>query len=399
MITYRSEVVTMTILRQLTWTLLATGALSLAACSEEPDAPTGPPDIPTANVLTGSVDALSPGGTSNTVMAKAVSTRGWVLGNFYLSGFTVRAKAWSPYPDYAVSTVTDTGSVYSAADEHGDVTAHMRSGGPVVYLADAVSGGIPYAVAQLPLPPNPGDPGNWIAKGLNNAHMAVGSGSGRPMAWMPTAPGAASWLEPVMLPLPDFPRGINSAEAVGVNSSGLVVGTVQELLKRGITSHAWHWRVEQVSGVWTATSLGELPWASGSEDQAGSDVNDAGVIVGSVNQHGNSYAALWFPDAAGNYTQPPTVGPGPAWNTTHVNRCGWTVSSMMAKGGTGDVVAWNGSQAISLPMMVGSFASRAWDINDNGVVAGTSVFRGKGKNAPTTQVATVWRDFVPACPS
>ena len=111
----------MTILRQFTWTLLATGVLTLTACSEEPIAPTGPPDSPTANVLTGSIDVLSPGGTSNTVMAMAVSPRGWVLGGFHSDGVTVRVQSWSPYPDYVVSTVIDGGVYPSAADEHGDV--------------------------------------------------------------------------------------------------------------------------------------------------------------------------------------------------------------------------------------------------------------------------------------
>ncbi len=394
----------MTILRQFTWGLLATGALTLTACSEEPDAPTGPPDIPTANVLTGSVDALSPGGTSNTVMATAVSPRGWVLGDFRYDGvLRTRAQSWSPTPEYAVSTIADIGWVRSGADLHGDVTAHAPDG-PVVYLADPESGGAPYTVAQLPLPPNSGNPGNWGAKGLSDTHLAAGGGYGgdgvsHAVVWVPTAPGANSWLEPVMLPLPDFPRGINSAEAVGVNSSGLVVGTVQELLKRGIKYHAWHWRVEQVSGVWTATSLGELPWASGSEGQAASDINDAGVIVGWVGTSATEYTALWYPDAAGNYTQPPTVGPGPAWNTTHVNRCGWTVSTMMSgKGRTGGVVAWNGNQIITLPELDGSTSSKAFDINDSGIVAGASFFQGRGKT-PSTNVATVWRGYVPACPS
>lgn len=398
----------MTKLRQLTWALLATGAMGLTACSEELVAPAGPletPIAPTANVLTGSIDALPAGGTSNTVMAKAVSPSGWVLGNFYLEGGGVRAQSWSPSPDYAVTTVADIGSVYSNGDEHGDVTAHIPLG-PAVYFASATSGGQPYTLVPLPLPETAGNPGNWIAKGLNDAHFVVGSGRGDgsgasiPVVWAPTAPGATSWLPPITLPFPNYPRGSSFTEATGVNDAGLVVGTVGESLKRGIINRAWHWRVEQVNGVWTSTSLGALPWASGSEHQSASDINNSGVIVGSVRDGKNSYAALWYPDASGNYTQQPVVRAVAQWNSTHINRCGWTVSSMMSgKGRAGGVVAWNGNEAISLPKMVGSSNSRAWDINDSGFVAGASIFQGKGKKTPTTQVATVWRGFVPPCPS
>jgi hypothetical protein len=381
--------------------------LLFAACEEELVAPAVPFENPiatTANVLTGSIDALPAGGTSNTVMAKAVSPSGWVLGNFYVEGLNVRAQSWSPSPGNAVKTIADIGSVYSGADEHGDVTAHGGPEGPVVYLADPTSGGHPYTVIPLPLPTTAGNPGNWIAKGLNYAHFVVGSGRGdgsgasNPVVWAPTAPGATSWLQPITLPLPNYPRGTSFSEATGVNAAGLVVGTVGENLKRSIINRAWHWRVEQVNGVWTATSLGALPWASGSVHQAASDVNDSGVIVGSVNDGGNSYAALWYPDASGNYTQPPTVRTVAQWNSTHINRCGWTVSSMMSgKGRSGGVDAWNGNEAISLPKMAGSSNSRAWDINDSGFVAGASIFQGKGKT-PTTTVATVWRGFVPECP-
>ena len=388
----------MTILRQLARGLLATGALIVTACSGDPITPAGPVEAPAANLLTGSIDALPSGGTSNTVMAKAVSPRGWVLGVFYQNGLTVRAQAWSPGPDYVVGTVTDTGSVYSAADEHGDVTAVAGSLGPVVYVAEYASGGAPYAVAQLPLPPDPGVLGNWQPGGLNDSHIVVGGGPIGPVVWVPTATGATTWLDPFTLPLPGFPLGINAAEAAGVNSSGLIVGTVQELLKRGLTYHAWLWRVEQMNGAWTTTSLGELPWAPGASDQAASDVNDSGVIVGWVRERGDEHAAFWYPDAVGNYTQPPTVHAVAQWNATHVNRCGWTVSTLMSgKGRTGGVVAWNGVEVVSLPLLEGSSDAKAFDINDEGIVAGASIFKAKGRT-PTTHMATVWRDFVPPCP-
>ena len=71
---------------------------------------------------------------------------------------------------------------------------------------------------------------------------------------------------------------------------------------------------------------------------------------------------------------------------------------MSGKGRTGGVVAWNGNQIITLPELDGSTSSKAFDINDSGIVAGASFFQGRGKQ-PSTNVATVWRGYVPACPS
>ena len=181
------------------------------------------------------------------------------------------------------------------------------------------AGGRHSTVAQLPLPPNSGNPGNWSAKGFSDTHLAAGGGyggMGLPRGGVgPTAPGANSWLEPVMLPLPDFPRGINSAEAVGVELSGLVVGTVQHAPEAG----------DQIPRLALARGAGErcvdrdLPWGAAVglrvRGSGGIRYHDAGVIVGWVGTSATEYTALWYPDAAVNYTQPPTVGPGPAWNT------------------------------------------------------------------------------------
>ena len=73
----------------------------------------------------------------------------------------------------------------------------------------------------------------------------------------------------------------------------------------------------------------------------------------------------------------------------NINRCGWTVNS--SRGRDGGVVAWNGSQSVTLPLMAGSSKARAFDINDAGIVAGTSFFQGKGKTPGTLRGDGRWR--------
>lgn len=386
----------------------AFAALLCAACARDvtaPDAATVPNGTslggPEAGITTAATTPvqLASGGTSSTIFARAISPDGWILGNFYLAaGGPVRAQSWSPFPELTVDTVASPGSVYSGTDGHGDVTAHGGDvAGPVVYLADPVTKGRPYAVLPLPRRSNM-SAGNTIAFALNDEHVVVGFTVGSAaLVWLPIT--TRTWKEPIDLPRPFYPGGYGAFEsqAMGINDSGFVVGQVGERVgsNKPIVRHAILWRILRSGEVWTTALVGELPRDPQATGHRAEDINNAGVISGVIMTGRGEFPALWFPDAPGVYSRPPTVLSGTRdWAVGKLNACGWLAFTGMGKSTTESYV-WDGGTPVLLPRLTGSSGGRAYDVSDQGDVVGMARFTPKNQNSYS--VAALWRGAVAPC--
>lgn len=367
----------------------------LTSCAEQPLQPEG------SGVNTQLAAAVAPpiqlanGGTSSMIFAKAISPAGWILGNFHLDPLTTRAQSWSPYPDLTVGTISNPGSIYSGTDGHGDVTAHVRDAGPVVFLADPGTMGRVYAV--VPLPDLPTDAATSMsAHAINDDHVVVGWAVGsHALVWTPTGPAARSWNPPAYLPLPFYPGGYDAfmVQANGINNAGHIVGIVREIKSTGRVYHATLWWVQYQDGRWETTLVGELPKDPRASEYRAEQINDAGVIAGVAYLSKGEAPALWFPDAPGVYTRPPTILSGiQDWAIGGLNSCGWLAFTSMGKSAA---YLWNGTTTVLLPRLSGATGGRAYDVNDRGDVVGMAQITSKGNSSG---VAVLWLGAVPACP-
>ena len=153
-----------------------------------------------------------------------------------------------------------------------------------------------------------------------NAYLAFAIGACLPSAIAGAPQYHARFITP----------GISAINAAAMNESGDVVGT-------GTTgSGAW------VSRAGAAAVL--LPLPPGAAYAFANDINDAGVIVGSVGP--SSYpglfgrAAAWFPDGAGGYT---IVEYGTLPNHT--------ASDALAVNNVGDIVGYSFSGMFRIPVL------------------------------------------------
>ncbi|MDH5300544.1 MAG: hypothetical protein OEW58_04205 [Gammaproteobacteria bacterium] len=161
----------------------------------------------------------------------------------------------------------------------------------------------------------------------------------------------------------------SSAAANGVNNAGVAVGWYKDSSQ---TIVACQWK--KISGSWT---LQPLPLLSGYSSSKAWAINDNGVIVGSVNDGSNDYAAYW-PNASAN---PILIAGGFVGAAYGINNQG-KISGISGKVGNysqSNGFVWqpgNGSPAL-LPHLVNSLGTGTtnWggiDINESGNVVGGS---------------------------
>ena len=175
-------------------------------------------------------------------------------------------------------------------------------------------------------------------------------------------------FDPVALPMADFEFGT----AVAVNNLGHVVGSLQR-----------DGRSQAV--LWTDGELVLLEGLSENGESRATDLNDAGVIVGSADDaEGRERAIRWIdgtPEDLG------TLG-GQEATALGINQAGQIVGVSETEGDLQGFL-WNDGTLTALPPGPDAGFAYAEDINDLGVVVGWSA------GGAIAQDATVWVDGVP----
>jgi probable HAF family extracellular repeat protein len=309
-------------------TVPAVLSLLCLACAESPSSPESR-DTPLAAAPTGpsTIQELSaPPGNSG---ARDVNASGVIAGS-RTGGCWRQPVVWSAQ---GVSNdlpllPSECGGLASVINSQGMVMGPMTgSTGSATTLVRWIPDGSGYTVESMELLP---DGAVADVKDLNDAGFAVANRNGgpvgsRPFWWseatgfvpLAMAPGAtecyahainelaeiagscnvngsiaAYWSSPSATPilLPKLPGYNGLHQALGLNDSGIAVGTAWNSKGGRITSIAVRW--VRAGETWTVCSLGGL----GGKDGAANDVNAAGWITGwSELSSGKDRAFLWVP--------------------------------------------------------------------------------------------------------
>jgi len=117
--------------------------------------------------------------------------------------------------------------------------------------------------------------------------------------------------------------------------------------------------------------LSALP-AIGDELEAyAAGINNAGQIVGHViDDHGHAHAAYWGSD--GNRLLPELDPAAPFSHAYRINESGQIVGKVGTESGNIHAALWNGFNLVDIGTLAGTGDSFATDINEQGVVAGSS---------------------------
>lgn len=125
-----------------------------------------------------------------------------------------------------------------------------------------------------------------------------------------------------------------------------------------------------VRAGWTVTQL-QVP--RGITESSAHDVNNAGVIVGTVRRPSENgpHAVRWINGVMSYLTEPP--GPDPATIVERINNSGVSVGNYHPGFGENEAVRWDAAgQPTVLVGLPGSSSDWAHDINDDGVIVGQS---------------------------
>lgn len=286
-----------------------------------------------------------PGGTFS--QANDINNRGWVVGESgQASGQGLgHAFLWRD------GTMLDLGTLgggessrANGINDRGWVVGATETGGPAVHAFLWRDG------RMLDL----GTLGGEFSEALdvNNRGVVVGNSE--------TASGLLRpfvWHRGVM-------RELNvagfSSSAVAINARGQVTGTAI-LQPGGFETEAYRWDRGRT------TFLGTLPGAFPSG--GGSDINDAGLVVGSsLSLSGASHAVLWRDRRIVDLG---TLG-GDFSAAEGVNNRGWVVGESETGAGPHAFV-WRKGQMTDLGTLLGFGFSSAAAVNDRGVIVGRSL--------------------------
>jgi probable HAF family extracellular repeat protein len=184
--------------------------------------------------------------------------------------------------------------------------------------------------------------GPGYAESINNAGQAVGYSPGLAL-W-----SATEWSGGSVIHLQNLP-GATESLAYGINDAGQVVGMSQ------IGIDAWY------ATEWSGGSVINLGGLPNTYPNVGNSINDAGQVVGALTAEGglHIYATEW---SAGSVIN---LGLGEAFG---INNAGQAVGV----GSLNTAAEWSGGSVINLANLPGAIGSTASDINDAGLVVGST---------------------------
>lgn len=230
------------------------------------------------------------------------------------------------------------------------------------------------------------DPSNVVnysnAYDINNSGLVVGSSgvSGVSATQIGSSGStgyqhAFKWKNDTMIDLADlepFPR--RSSQANGTNNFGLVVGSFS--INRAVLGTAGSQNQYTRAVLWRNNTMINLGTLGGSDSQA-YDINDPGQIVGSSStSSGATHAFKW---EKGTMTDLGTRTSGYGNSYAYdINNKGQIVGYSEIQGGPYQAVKWENGQIIELGALADSYShSRARAINNKGQVVGESQYMTK----------------------
>lgn len=117
--------------------------------------------------------------------------------------------------------------------------------------------------------------------------------------------------------------------------------------------------------------LSPLPAIGGELEAYAAGINNAGQVVGHViDDQGHAHAAYWGSD--GNRLLPELDPAAPFSHAYRINESGQIVGKVGTESGNIHAALWNGFNLVDIGTLAGSGDSFATDINEQGVVAGSS---------------------------
>jgi hypothetical protein len=167
-------------------------------------------------------------------------------------------------------------------------------------------------------------------------------------------------------------------ELAAVNDAGVVVGST--VIGGGVSDGPVRSQILR----WTAA--GGLVAVDSADDERALDKSNAGTVVGVMTTPaGQEWPARWAPDGTRTLLEVPAEGwPG-----------AYAAAAATAVNERGDVAGWVGDRAAvwmapaNALRLLGGLGGRAADINESGVVAGTTIAPGGEPGAGSSR-ATVW---------
>jgi probable HAF family extracellular repeat protein len=200
-----------------------------------------------------------------------------------------------------------------------------------------------------------------LAYGINNKGQIVGYSGNSPgvataVMWTPKGQ---------IVPLPSL-AGATLTVAIGINNLGFIVGFSGDLSLGVATAVMWTPDLQ-------IHALPSLPGATGSTAR---DINDQGLIVGSSGDFpvpgGSDYerkAVIWLVPLPNTYIY--TLDSLAGAKISEANSVNNKYNEIVGYSGDKAVI-WRGTTAVELPSLPGAASTSASDINDNGLIVGTS---------------------------
>lgn len=280
-------------------------------------------------------------------------------------------------------TITDLGANYS------DVT--MNNQGHIV--GERMNASTPWSTDARLIHGSQSRP-FWTGTigGINDAGLVVGALDGQSQTSDDRR--AAIWQNGVTTMLP-LPEGFKGSFATGVNNHGRVVGTLSwdggtfdpnlgSVLPSRAGAFVWENGVIQ--------NLNDLTSAdAGMRLNTATDISDTGSIVGN-GEAGSGRAIVGFLWKDGQVTNLDNCYPSAVNNSDQVVGDRFTFATL---GGLSNAFGfhaaiWQNGQATDLALLPGCSGNSARDINNLGLVVGSSYSTPATINAPSLSMATLW---------